>query len=226
MWKSCCDQSPLCLWWVGQKQQVGMGRESPQVEDQTCRLSTMSCVFITQGGPEQGPAGRARRPAGDVAAWISILPHPAQHSWENRRPPHQPLCPLGQVGLITQPQAHAGWSSRITVTGSGMAAHQLIKGNPGGSESTLLSHLESPPENRAKVMETGASSERHLSTWTQFVVVDWIFQSHQSPSPSVFMPCDLPILHQDLGQFLHLPSGWSDQEETTEVGLARFRDSH
>ena len=37
------------------------------------------------------------------------------------------------------------------------------------------------------------------------------------------MPCDLPIIHQDLGQCLHLPSGWSDQEEMTEVALARFQ---
>lgn len=66
-----------------------MGRESLQVEDQTHRLGTMSCsrnMFATQGGPERWPAGRARRPAGDVAAWTSILPHPAQHSWGESLP--------------------------------------------------------------------------------------------------------------------------------------------
>lgn len=30
-----------------------------------------------------------RRPTSDVAAWISILPHPAQHSW-GESPPHPP----------------------------------------------------------------------------------------------------------------------------------------
>lgn len=67
-----------------------MRRESPQVEDQTHRLGTMSCVFVTQRGPEQWSVGRARRPAGDVAAWISILPHPAQHSWGESPPPPPP----------------------------------------------------------------------------------------------------------------------------------------
>ena len=67
-----------------------MGRESLQVEDQTRRLGTMSCVFITQDRPERWPAGRARRPTGGVAAWISILPHPAQHSWGESPPPPPP----------------------------------------------------------------------------------------------------------------------------------------
>lgn len=158
----------------------------------------------------RGPAGRARRPAGDVAAWISILPHPAQHSGRIAAPllvTNLCVLPRSSGTDYTAPGSR-GLTVRITVTGSGMAT-SADKRNPGGSESTLLSHLESLPENRAKVMETGASSARHLSTWTQFVETESSSkEATDPPSPSVFMPVwTLPILHQALGQFLHLPSG-------------------
>lgn len=83
-----------------------MGRESLQVEDQTHRLGTMFCVFVTQGGPERWPVGRARRPAGDVAAWTSILPHPAQHSWGELLPPATSVSSRSSGTDYTAPGSH------------------------------------------------------------------------------------------------------------------------
>lgn len=191
MWKSCCALSPLCLWWVGQKQQVGMRRESPQVEDQTHRLGTMSCVFVTQRGPEQWSVGRARRPAGDVAAWISILPHPAQHSWGESPPPHhhQPLCPLGQVGLITQSKAHTGWSSPNHSDWFRDGHASADKRESWRLWVDIATTPGKPSWEQSQSDGDRSFQWRHLSTWTQFIVVDWIFPKKPANLPAHLFSC-------------------------------------
>ena len=188
MWKFCCVLSSLCLWWVGQKQQVGMGRESLQVEDQTHRLGTMFCVFITQGGgSEQWPVGRARRTAGDVAAWTSILPHPTQHSWGELLPPPQPLCTLGQVGLITQAQAHTGWSSQ-NHSDWFRDGHASADKRDSWRLWANIAIIPGKPSWEQNQSDGDTSFQwRHLSTWTQFIVADWISQrSHTISQPICF----------------------------------------